>query len=183
MSRERIGYSVFSKILVPLDGSKTAEKALPYARHLARQNEAQIHLVYVCADVMWAAGDGSLAVLGVGYYPIQQEVAESERHFREDYLANLQKELQSEGLEAVYHCFQGDAAAEILELSEREAFDLIVLTSHGRTGVSHFFLGSVAEWLARKSPCPVLIVGHHSIEVDEDRDKTKVLSAAPLSVR
>ena len=169
---------MFSKILVPLDGSKTAEKALPYAQHLAHQDNAEICLVFVCPfPLMWM--DGGMGAVGLGACPLPAGFMENEMRLRKEYLAGLQAQLVKEGLTAVSECLEGDPCEEILGLATRQAFDLIVLTSHGRTGPGRFIMGSVAERLARHSCCPVLIVGHHSIEAAEKQAKEVAAPTSP----
>ena len=160
---------MFSKILIPLDGSKSSEKAVPYARHLAKLDNAEILLVMI-PDELWSGGIPSAGMgpyMGMGAYPIPQDYIETRLRHDKEYLANLQVEVERDGISVTTHCPSGDPASEVLELAEREGCDLIVLTSHGRTGIKRFLIGSVAEKVARHSSCPVLIVGHHSFSSGE----------------
>ena len=142
---------MFSTILVPLDGSKAAESALEQATYLAKTHQSKIRLVQACSGPISAD------------YPIEsqlrQPVDERDRDLVVSYLESVQQRLQAEGLCVECEVLEsGDPAHKILENVEQHPVDLIVLTSHGRSGISRFLMGSVAEKLARHAECPVLIV-------------------------
>lgn len=153
---------MFSKLLVPLDGSKMAENALDYARHLARQNDSVIHLVHVSA-AGWIVGD----VTGFGGYPIPQAILDTEVESQTAYLAKIKADLEADKLTVFVHATQGEPSMEILDLADKHSCDLIVLTSHGRTGLNRFLIGSVAERIARHASCPVMIVGRASVKAKD----------------
>lgn len=143
-------------ILVALDGSELSEKALPYAAALAKAREAGVHLVTV-----WEEGDRAL----VADLP---DVAESvfkkgEEHW-ESYLAGHAKALQDQGVSAVSEVVIGDAVPELLRIIGREQPDLLVLATHGRSGLSRWQYGSVADKLAREAPLPTLMLGPRVLE-------------------
>lgn len=146
---------MFQKIVVPLDGSKQAESALKPAAFIARAFQAAIKLVMVEEMPPHLSKDE--------WELTQDEVLDRNRHESEEYLRGLCHEMRSDGCNVSFAVLSlGPAAQRILEDVEAERPDLIVLSSHGRTGLPRVVLGSVAESLARQSPCPVMVVGHHS---------------------
>ncbi len=74
------------------------------------------------------------------------------------YLQKVQRDLRDLGLMGTVAVLQGDVTSQVIAYADRQGFDLIAMATHGRTGISHFFLGSVAEKVVRRPPCPVLIV-------------------------
>lgn len=145
---------MFSRILVPLDGSAAAERALEYAASLAKTGNGQIILLRARSSPMT-----------VGFavdYPIPQEVFEAELKTCQDYVLGVEKRLQAEGCRTAIELPAGEPSECILGVAEQDRCDLIVMSSHGRTGFNRFLLGSVAEKVARHACCPVMIVGRHS---------------------
>jgi len=136
-------------ILVPLDFSPTAMQALDYATALAQKENAQIHLLHVQMP------DEASVVPGAGH--LMRESAESATFLREKLSAG-----QQEGIPQFWpencHIRTGRAYHEICELARESRADLIVLGSHGHTGLKRILLGSTAERVVRLAPCPVLVV-------------------------
>jgi nucleotide-binding universal stress UspA family protein len=142
---------MFNKILVPLDGSKTAEAALEQAMHLAKSNQGSIRLVQACPGPISA--DYTVDVM------LRQPVLERDRHEVEKYLKGVEARVEQEGIPVEIRVLEsGDPAYRVLEDAEGDPVDLIVLNSHGRSGIARFLMGSVAEKVARHATCPVLIV-------------------------
>ncbi|MBX3171198.1 MAG: universal stress protein [Candidatus Eremiobacteraeota bacterium] len=137
---------MFSKILVPLDGSLQGEAALEPARYLASPNGPEIVLL----RSLGPAGSASA---------YSRELRRCER-----YLKQLAQELVQSGLKASWQVLDvhDDPAADLLEAIRRHQADLVIMTSHGRRGVQRLLRGSVAEKLLRRASCPVLVVGRHS---------------------
>lgn len=133
-------------------GSTLSENALKSAAYLARASRGKIKLVRVCAGPL-----GSDYPVDVS---VRRAIEEQECLRCANYLEHQQRKLTEQGIRCemeVLHA--GDPAERILEQLEDEETDLVVLSSHGRTGVTRVLLGSVAEKVARYAPCPVLIVG------------------------
>lgn len=132
----------FERILVPLDGSELAAEVLPLVREVAACYDSELILLHV----------GSLARPAEGGYVEPQ----GEDELRE-VLEPLRAELSEAGLKvrAVGAC--GDPASQILRAAEAEGADLVALSSHGRSGASRWWFGSVAEAVLRRCPTPVLI--------------------------
>lgn len=143
---------MFKKILVPLDGSPASECALEVASRMARLTRDDI--VLVRATIL------QLAFGCPPGFPISDESLRAELESCQDYLRTLAEKLQGQGLRASWRVLDsGETAQQIIEFARSEGIELIVLASHGRSGFTHFMLGSVAETVCRSAPCPVLIVG------------------------
>ena len=141
------------KILVPTDFSETADAALGYAKSLAGRIGASLHLLYVFTDPYGAA-----AYAPEVYVPLPPEVRE---RAIEDARARLTERLDAD--QEIYFrgtrtVVTGAAAKEIVQFAAEQGIDLIVMGTHGRRGVAHLLLGSVAELVVRTARCPVLTV-------------------------
>jgi nucleotide-binding universal stress UspA family protein len=133
-------------ILVPLDGSELAERALPEAADLARQPGAQLLLVRAAEAHVPAVVDPTEAQVRV--------VQEAER-----YLAGVQARLAATGVTDVQtSVWYGPPAYAIIEAARLRHADLIVMTTHGRSGLGRLILGSVAESVLRGTTTPILLL-------------------------
>ena len=144
------------RILLPIDFSDTARHALGYAREMAERFGAEVHLLHVVADPTpqdWAAGAAAPVVSDL----LETWEAEAGRHLAA---------ITLDGIETVRAIRVGHAFFEILQYATDNAIDMIVMGTHGRGPVRHLLLGSVAEKVVRKAPCPVLTVrqpGHEFV--------------------
>lgn len=136
---------MFKKILVPLDGSPLAELALPRAVELARETGATITLLQAVEAHSFPGVDATRA---------EVEVVRK----GEEYLGGAAERLASQGVKADTSVWYGPPAFAITEAARFGKFDLIVMTTHGRSGLERLFLGSVAEAVLRGTPVPVLLV-------------------------
>jgi nucleotide-binding universal stress UspA family protein len=135
--------------LVPIDFSPYAEQALDYAIALAKQLQARVTLLHVIQPPLIAGAD-------MGVWPSPTFLAELEAAVTSDmegYLARV----TAAGLEGEIVVVQGVPFQEILHTAKERHVDLIIMGTHGRTGLTHVLLGSVAEKVVRLAPCPVLI--------------------------
>lgn len=131
-------------ILVPTDFSSASDAALPHAAALARQSGARLLIVHVEEPPM-AYGGGEL------YYGLPEP--DSAR-----IAAMLEKVKPADPAVAFTHRLaMGDPAAEICRIAAEEKAEMIVLGTHGRTGMFRLLMGSVAESILRHAPCPVLV--------------------------
>lgn len=140
-------------ILVPTDFSDCASHALSYATDLARDANASILCVHVVEPVMPT----------VGYTGITEPlpVADLSEQLEDSATRELPKIGDSEecaGLEVEEIIVHGDAASEIVRVAKERGVDLIVVSSHGRTGLGRILFGSTAEAIVRHASCPVLVV-------------------------
>lgn len=144
------GVAVFNlkRIVVTTDFSQESKKAFPYALALARKFEATLILLYVVPAHLPI----ELSLMGIALEENQllEEARERIPSFRQ---AELDPHLRVDTL-----VVSGGPAHEICQTAESQAADLIVMATHGHTGLKHFMLGSVAENVVRHAPCPVLVV-------------------------
>ncbi|MGO8946102.1 MAG: universal stress protein [Ktedonobacterales bacterium] len=148
------GHTAF-RILVPLDGSELAARALPVAERLAGQLGADLHLVQVLpfAVVPYVATAGYLP--GEFYQQVDANQLLSARSGLEREAATAHQN----GVASVHiHVERGETAATLIELSASLHVGLIVMTTHGRTGFSRLALGSVADQVVRVGAVPVLLI-------------------------
>lgn len=141
-----------SRILVATDFSEASEHALAYATTLARAFDASVHVLHVLEDLASHAWTTEVYVAAL---PGVHE--EMERQARERLEAVVPPEQRDE-LRLVTALRTGSAFVEIVRYARDEEVDLIVLGTHGRGAIAHMLLGSVAERVVRKAPCPVLTV-------------------------
>lgn len=132
------------RILVPLDGSELAEAALPHLVKLAKRHGAEVTLL--CVTHAHALRATELVEAQVR---VVQEA--------ETYLAGVERRLAAEGVSASSVVRYGEAPEEILDDIRSRRPDLVAMGTHGRTGLTHLVLGSVAERVLRASPVPVLL--------------------------
>jgi universal stress protein A len=150
-----------SKILVATDFSEDSARALGYAEELARKFGAEIILLHV---------DQALTPVimspepGTGFDPAifeaSDRIAEERRLIAQRELDRTVNRLRESGLKARSVLRVGAAFVEIIVTAQSEAVDLVVMGTHGRSGLVHMLIGSVAERVVRKCPCPVLTVRH-----------------------
>lgn len=141
---------MYSKILVPLDGSTAAECALPLVRALARRLAIPVQLLGVI-DLREISRSVSAAE---GLF--LDRLAEDESRQSTEYLGKIAKSLGA--ATATTRCEKGGAAETIVETAAADKDSLIVMATHGRSGLNRFLLGSVAEKVLRASANPLLLV-------------------------
>jgi nucleotide-binding universal stress UspA family protein len=144
----------FRRILVPLDGSALAERAIPLATALAEKFESEILLLRVL-DIPEATAPAQHLEVTIGW--VREARAQAHDEAR-TYLDERQREIYRQGI-AVHALVRDRSAPEdILEVADSEKIDLIVMSAHGQGGRVRWTFGSVADKVARHSPCPVLLV-------------------------
>ncbi len=136
------------RILVPVDFSTHSEVVIEKAVQLAQPLGSELTLLHVHEPIVTGPAFGDVM-------PIPPATSTQEFDSR---LVELARDYRSRGLTVDTRCLVGAAAAEILALAQEEAFDLVVMGTHGHTGWRHLLLGSVAERVVRESSCPVLVV-------------------------
>jgi nucleotide-binding universal stress UspA family protein len=140
-------------ILLPTDFSECANYALSYAASLARQFSASIICVHVIEPMMPAVGYTGLTE-PMPIADLNEQLEES----AERELPKIAECDDCEGIAIEEVIVHGDAAAEIVRVASERKVDLIVIASHGRTGLGRILFGSTAESIVRHAPCPVLVV-------------------------
>ncbi|MDE3154604.1 MAG: universal stress protein [Acidobacteriota bacterium] len=141
------------RILVPVDFSETSGVALKYGKALAENFGASLRLLHVLENPLLQN------VASEVYVPPPNFYEDWEKAVREK-LDGLLPVAERTALRATCEIRQGSPFTEILRYAADENIDLVVMGTHGRGAVGHLLLGSVAERVVRKAPCPVLTVRH-----------------------
>src|SRR4030043_1302984 len=141
---------MYKKILVPLDGSELAKLALDHAEKLAKTFEAEIILFQV-VPFMPIYGSPELVTPLI--------IDEKQKEAAEKYLANLVDELKSRGIRVTALVKIGQqVAVEIIDFAKESGADLIVMCTHGRSGITRWVLGSVALKILTRAETPILLI-------------------------
>ena len=145
------GMSTFRKILVPVDFSEHSDEAVRVASDLAKLCGAPLTLVHVYQLPVYPLPEGAI-------FPPPEAVAEQLTTAGRDLdkLAATARAAGAPGVETVVR--QGVPFSDIVAFARDGGFDLIVMGTHGRTGLKHLLIGSVAEKVVRKAPCAVLTI-------------------------
>lgn len=173
---------MFQKVLVPLDGSTVAERALPLALALLPPTGGKLYLLRAIAlDTMFVTNNhiwGNYALI----WPDQSLQLSHEKATK--YLHTLQTDTLTPSVQAQTTVAEGEAAEVIVDMARSEGMDLIVMSSHGYSGFSRWIMGSVAERVLHQAPCPVLVARsiatprHILIPLDGSPLSAKVLPVA-----
>ena len=149
---------MFEKIVVPLDGTKLSEVSLPYASEMARKFKASLLLIRVVAPTAVVAS----GVEGPSAVRLMVETAQlADMKNVEDartYLEGVASELKGPALKVETFAALGGPADQVLKLCKDKGASLVVMTTHGRTGIRRAVLGSVADEIVRSSVVPVLVI-------------------------
>ncbi|OEG73059.1 universal stress protein UspA [Shewanella colwelliana] len=137
-------------ILCPTDFSETASHALRYAIEMANLYQVGFRLLHVVEQLL---GDENFQILAITPDELAKSMEDAAADRMRSLLAGLDSELTIETM-----IRRGDAVTEILAEAEESHVGMIVIASHGRTGLSHFLHTNVAEAVANKAACPVLVV-------------------------
>jgi len=141
---------MYRKILVPLDGSKRAEKILPHVEELARRYKAKVIFLQVIEYKTVTTHDAALI--------LSDKVFDQVKKHAGTYLEGLRVEFRKKGIECQTHVIYGPVVEGIINMAAQEGVDLIALASHGRNGLSRVFYGSVAAGLLHRVDRPLLII-------------------------
>jgi universal stress protein A len=140
----------FRRIMLPVDFSKHGDRAVEYAVWFARMSGGTVHLVHVIAnpaDPMWEPQE----------VPSWDLVSHSEKKARA-LLESTGQRLLPADCPRQYLVLQGNPHEKLIEAAKQIEADLIVMSTHGRGGVAHLVIGSVAERTVRHASCPVFVV-------------------------
>ncbi len=135
------------KILLPVDFSTCGNDALPRAAALARYEEATLLIMHVQEPPMAYVGGGM-------YYGSPDPDLEALQAMLEEIVPD------DPDIPVEYKMEMGEPADVIVRVAQEEEVDIIVMGTHGRTGLKHLLLGSIAEAIVRRAPCPVMTVKH-----------------------
>jgi nucleotide-binding universal stress UspA family protein len=151
---------MYKTILVPLDGSKRAEAILPHVEELAQRYDSKVVFVQVIEPIPYVAGPEGTPIT------LREQEFERRRAEAEDYIRAMKGEFREKGIDAEGAIFQGPVVEAISDAAEREGADLIAIASHGRSGLSQCFYGSVAAGVLHRADRPLLVI--RSLRPDED---------------
>jgi nucleotide-binding universal stress UspA family protein len=143
---------MYAHILVPLDGSDTAEQALPHAVALAELFDAKLTLLRILEPLPQVRGVSPSS---------SRSIKQQAREWAQSYFERISAGLSEQGIEVASEILEGRPAAIITQYAGENEADLIVLCSKGRSGVSRWLIGGVADRVMRGAPVPVLLVPAH----------------------
>jgi nucleotide-binding universal stress UspA family protein len=143
----------FNAIVVPTDFSDHSLRALAYAIGLAEKYEASVNMIYVHEPALQVS---DMAWVGVDERSLKEE------HVKQAHgnIERIKREQIPTGLSARVEVRTGNAVDEIIRYADEVNADMIVMATHGRSGLSHILMGSTAEQVIRKASCPVLTLKH-----------------------
>lgn len=140
---------MINRILVPIDFSDYSKNALRYAVQFAKQFNSSMYLIYVIEPIIYPAD------FSMGQVAIPSMDADIQSRAEEE-LKNLAKNFIDPSIKVETIIKTGKPFVEINETAKEKDIDLIIIATHGHTGVEHLLFGSTAEKVVRKAPCPVL---------------------------
>ena len=141
---------VAQRFLVPVDFSPYADQALDYAIALAQKLQAHMTLLHVIQSLAMGGTDMGVVLPYTYIQELEAEITST--------LDTALNKVTAAGLKGDTLLVHGVPFHEIVDTAQRRQADLIIMGTHGRTGLTHIFLGSVAEKVVRLAPCPVLVV-------------------------
>ncbi|MFT5193098.1 MAG: nucleotide-binding universal stress UspA family protein [Cellvibrionaceae bacterium] len=147
---------MFKKILVPLDRSPLAEKALPYALSLAEQYKAEILFLVVLQSMPTHIMGGEMSIYSISL--IEDNIKE-EKIKTQAYLSELVEMHSRDNVTINTLMLEASSVADgIVDTASNEQIDVIVKTTHGRSGPSRWLFGNVATKVLQQAPCPIFLV-------------------------
>ena len=148
---------MYRKILVPLDGSKRAEKILSHVEEMAKRYQAKVLFLHVIEYKAITTTEGAFINLADKEFDQAKKQAET-------LLEGIQEEFRKKNIESQTHIIYGPVVEGIISMAEQSGADLIALASHGRGGLSRVFYGSVAAGLLHRVDRPLLIIRSRETE-------------------
>lgn len=140
------------KILYATDYSKASDRALEEAINLAKQNEAELSVVHVLEPIPYAGGEE------FGGAELYMRLEDASKREAQASMAKLMRRLQRSKVKAKSLLLRGSAHDQIVKAAKSKKVDMIVIGTHGRTGLSKLFMGSVAGKVVSAATCPVVTV-------------------------
>jgi len=144
---------MYKQILVPLDGSDLAEGAIPHGAEMAKAFKAKLTLLSVIEPVEVYSQPGVVGPV----VSVSMDVGDEVRNVTE-YLDKVADKLRKDGIDVVRVVREGDAASQICDYARENHADMIVMSTHGRSGIQRLVYGSVAEHVLHNATVPVLLV-------------------------
>lgn len=145
---------MYQHILVPLDGSSLAEQVLPYVKESA-QPQTQVTLLRAIPD------EYIQAIVSAGRYTAnfsaEEQIARTQAE-EQAYLEQIAADLRAEGTQVQVVVERGDPADAIIDFTGQHGVDLIIIASHGRSGINRWIFGSITQKVLHRADVPVLVV-------------------------
>ena len=141
---------MYKTILAPLDGSKRAEAILPHLEEAARRYKAKVIFLQVIEQTLLFVAPDS--------FHVEQGQFEEKAKETEVYLESLKGAFREKGIDARTLTAHGPVVEAIINAAERESADIIAIASHGRSGISRVFYGSVAAGILHRTDRPLLLI-------------------------
>ena len=145
---------MYQKIVVPLDGSELAECVLPHVEAISKGCEVKDVILVRAVEPLDLQPDTYIAFTGDELLRIES----GRKSEAEEYLKKVKKQLEKSAIRVRSEVLAGKAAESLAEYASKNGADLIVIATHGRSGISHWYWGSVAERVLRSACVPVLMV-------------------------
>jgi nucleotide-binding universal stress UspA family protein len=150
---------MFNKILVSLDGSELAECVFPYVEDIARLRNSRVEAAFVVEHYEMPFHGG--VVFDENNL---KEIERSAKKGAEQYMKTVKKRLSSRGIDVNAVVLEGKIADSLIDYADNNGFDLIVMATHGRSGLARWVIGSVADKILHSSTLPVLLIRSNSQE-------------------
>lgn len=141
---------MYSKILVPLDGTEFSEKALLDVLEIASVNNAEVHLLRVSGSTAAEYAWNDPVVAATNFVELEEEARR--------YIEDVKEKLEVRGVKVSAEVCDGAIAQCIVEVAEKENVDLIAMCTHGRSGITRLLKGSFTDKVVHESPIPVLVL-------------------------
>jgi nucleotide-binding universal stress UspA family protein len=164
---------MFNRILVPTDFSPPSDAALEYARILAAKFGSSLQLLHVIDEP-----NASSAFVADGYAPNTENIRQGMLMQARERLAQVIKVAERTHIRVTADAVIGMPASAIVDYAAATGTSLVVMGTHGRTGLAHLLMGSVAEHVVRTAPCPVLTV--RQVTVAEEAIATATGYCVPI---
>ena len=148
------------RILVPTDFSQLSNQALPIAEQMVAGSDVELHLLHAYRPEIAYAPSGGVALTS----PTGMSATATNRQQMVDRLQQVPVSLEVSTKQVKRSVIDGSPATSIVDYAEVNGIDLIVMTTHGNTGLTRFLMGSVAETVVRTARCPVLTLSDQSSE-------------------
>ncbi|MEN6616207.1 MAG: universal stress protein [Syntrophorhabdus sp.] len=141
---------MFKKILCPVDFSKFTPQIVAYAADLAKKYGSELHMLHVIPNLTYFTPYESFLT--------PENLVAIEKNIQDEVNSDFAKLLKTMDVKVKTATREGTPFVEIIDYAKTEGIDLIVMGTHGRSGIEHILIGNVAEKVVRKSPCPVLTI-------------------------
>jgi universal stress protein A len=141
---------MFKKILCPIDFSEFTDQVLEYAVSITKKYDSELHLIHIIPNLNYFTPYESF------FTP--ENLIVVEKNMEVEVNKDFDRVMKTIDIPVIKVIKTGAAFVEIVNYAKSESIDLIIIGTHGRTGLEHILIGSVAERVIRKAPCPVLTV-------------------------